>query len=815
MSEALLKALRLLSSPGKVIEVRAITDDGVASGYFDDPALLAAAVSPLDSLPTVQGIYLTLNEVNPALLSRRANRIKQRLGKKDATTADNDILRRLWLPVDIDPTRPSGVSSTEAEHQAAIETAGKIADHLTGLGWPAPVIADSGNGAHLLYRIDLPNDDRSRDLVKRCLEVLATLFDDPTTSIDTANHNAARIWKLYGTMSRKGDHTADRPHRRSRLLTVPEEAKIVPYHLLETLARTLPETPPAKKNNHTIDLAGWLHGHGIAIARQKPCQGGTLYVLDECPFSGAHRDGAFAIQFENGAIHAGCQHTSCGGGSQRWPELREKYEGAKKKTEREKGSTKPPASTDGFMQGTIRESTGIPASHSSPPLTIDEIPCSNKALEILQHGDPKHHMLRTFALDHVGDEVPAECMILSLASRSVANTNGLHVSVTGESGKGKSHAFTTLLQQVPKRYRLAGRMSNKALFYVENLQPGSAIVCDDTTLSEDMAEILKGVTTSFREPFLYRTVSKDRKGQICTIPERCIWWVAKVEGAGDDQVFNRMLTCWIDESAEQDDRVLSRILQRDHTPPDDQERERPEVMACQAIWEIIGRQMFHVIIPFATRIRFVAHSNRRNPEMLLDLIKANTVLRCMQREQTTCGRIPCLTATCEDFREAARLYILLNGVAGGQETKLTWRESALITIISKNNQDEFTIPQLQKQTGWSSSCVHRLIHGYDSRGTTYSGLLEKCPAISFCDRTVVTEGEEGGSSMRRRTNAYTFDQELFRSWSRGGAVWLDDDDDPDYPSASQQSPAIPRSLLHNSKTKLRARIRKIVAIIKI
>ncbi len=770
MSHETFKAAALLCPPGQVAEVRVITEDGTGSGYFDNPGTLAAAVDTLDGLPGIQGIYITLNEVNPALLSRRANRVKTRLGKKDATTADTDILRRRWLPIDIDPVRPSGVSSTGPEHQAAIGTATRVAALLTAKGWPAPVIADSGNGAHLLYRIDCKNDDRSRHLVRQCLEVLAAMFDDATTTIDTANHNAARIWKLYGTLSRKGDHTPDRPHRRSRLLSVPGTLEVVPVKLLEQLAATLPDAPHGTRTGNRLDLGSWLKDHGIGITREKPYQGGTLYALEHCPFSSAHRDGAFAIQFPNGAIHAGCQHTSCGAGAQRWPELRETFEGEKKR---------PAQPSPAEHQ---QEPPGTPA---SPPPTPGGIPCQNEALGLLRHGDPKQFMLRTFALDYVGDEVPAECMILSLASRSVTNTNGLHVSVTGESGKGKSHAFTTLLRQIPARFRLAGRMSNKALFYIEDLQPGSANVFDDTTLSEDMAEILKGVTTSFREPFLYRTVSKDRKGQVCTIPERCIWWVAKVEGAGDDQVFNRMLTCWIDESAEQDDRVLARVLQRDQAPPDDQGQERPEVLTCQAIWENIGRQMFHVIIPFATSIRFVAHANRRNPEMLLDLIKANTVLRYMQREQTTCGQTRCLTATREDFREAARLYQLLNGIAGGQETKLTWRESALIGIISQNDQEEFTIPQLQKQTGWSNSCVHRLIHGYDSMGTMYSGLLEKCPAISFCDRTVVTDGEDGASSMRRRTNAYTFDRELYRSWSLGGSVWLDDD--PDHPSASQQS----------------------------
>ena len=779
MSHETLAAVQVLFAPGQVIEVRAIMDEGMASGYFDDLETLAAAVDPLDSLPGVQGIYVTLNEVNPALLSRRANRIKTRLGKKDATTADSDILARRWFPVDIDPARPSGVSSTDQEHQAALDTAVRVAGHLTGMGWPDPVIADSGNGAHLLYRVELPNDDRSRDLVKQALEVLATVFGDDRVTIDTANHNAARIWKLYGTVSRKGDSTPDRPHRRSRILSVPEKVGVVERELLEGLAASLPAAVPdpaparTRGQGRPIDLAGWLRDHGIGVSREKPYGGGTLYVLDACPFSGAHRDGAFAIQFPSGAIHAGCQHASCGGGSQRWQDLREKYEPRAGRTQ--KG---PAAPAPG------------PRPVPAPPLSLDNSPGRSEALATLQHGDPKQAMLRAFALDHEGDEVVAECMVMSLASRSVLNTNGLHVSVTGESGKGKSHAFNTMLQQVPERLRLADRMSNKALFYMENPQPGSAIVLDDRGLSEEMAEILKGVTTSFRKPFHYLTVSTDRKGMRCTIPERCIWWVAKVEGVGDDQVFNRMLTCWIDDSAEQDDRCLARSLHRDAEIPADEGEESLQVLACRAMWEEIGSHRFHVVIPFALRIRFSSHSNRRNPEMLLDLIKAHAVLWFMQREQIMSGRIRCLIATRRDFDEAARLYGLLNGTAGGQETKLTRREADLLETIRKGDGGEFTIPQLQRVTGLSNNIVHRLIHGYSTHGKTYSGLLEKCPAIAYTDRTVVCEEEGGSVSMRRRTNAYTFDRDLYRIWSGGGLVWLDGGEGPGDTSASSGSESV-------------------------
>lgn len=127
-----------------------------------------------------------------------------RLGRKDATTSDTDIIRRHWLPIDLDPVRPSGVSSTNSEHDTALERARKISTWLAEQGFPDPIIADSGNRANLLYRIDLPNDDEATGLVRSCLTILDALYSDNVVTVDTANFNAARIWKLYGTTSRKG-----------------------------------------------------------------------------------------------------------------------------------------------------------------------------------------------------------------------------------------------------------------------------------------------------------------------------------------------------------------------------------------------------------------------------------------------------------------------------------------------------------------------------------------------------------------------------------------------------------------------------------
>lgn len=106
MSPLIQHGLSVLYSPGQVVELRAI-GDRVYSGYYTDYAKLALDAAAIESYPDVKGIYTTLNEVNPALLSRCANRIKK-VGHKEPQTGDTDILRRTWLPIDIDPNRPPG-----------------------------------------------------------------------------------------------------------------------------------------------------------------------------------------------------------------------------------------------------------------------------------------------------------------------------------------------------------------------------------------------------------------------------------------------------------------------------------------------------------------------------------------------------------------------------------------------------------------------------------------------------------------------------------------------------------------------------------
>jgi len=95
-----------------------------------------------------------------------------------------DITRRRFLLIDVDPTRPSKISSTDAELQLAYQAARAIVDDLTAWGFPAPARGCSGNGAHIVYAIDLDTNDS--DLVTRFLKALAFKFNTAQVQIDVS-----------------------------------------------------------------------------------------------------------------------------------------------------------------------------------------------------------------------------------------------------------------------------------------------------------------------------------------------------------------------------------------------------------------------------------------------------------------------------------------------------------------------------------------------------------------------------------------------------------------------------------------------------
>jgi len=185
--DVLRKAVNLILSPnwerGDIVELRALgTKKGTCSGYFDAEHLEQMVSYAARLSGVAQGVYITLNPVMRDCLARAANKV---IPYAKHASGDAEITHRHWLLIDTDPKRPKGVSSNDEE------------------GWPQPIYSDSGNGGHLLYRVDLPpNDD---GLLQRVLKAVAAKYTDKDVEVDLCVHNPARISKLYGTLACKGD----------------------------------------------------------------------------------------------------------------------------------------------------------------------------------------------------------------------------------------------------------------------------------------------------------------------------------------------------------------------------------------------------------------------------------------------------------------------------------------------------------------------------------------------------------------------------------------------------------------------------------
>ena len=108
------------------------------------------------------------------------------------------------------PEDAQGQSATDDEHDAAHQRPRKLPATFAPLGF-SPIVADSGNGAHLLYPLDLPNDDTSKALINGCLAALDFRFSDGVAAVDTSVGNASRIVKWYGTVACKGEDTPNGP----------------------------------------------------------------------------------------------------------------------------------------------------------------------------------------------------------------------------------------------------------------------------------------------------------------------------------------------------------------------------------------------------------------------------------------------------------------------------------------------------------------------------------------------------------------------------------------------------------------------------
>ena len=371
------KTIKIIhSDPNAIIEIRAKQKGrkGMAVGYFDSEHH-RELVEKAYSLSTLNyAVYMSLNDVDPQLISRYNNRIEM---NSELSTSDSNILRRKWIIIDLDPIRPAETSTTDRQVEDSYVVMRQVESFLSGFHWPSPVISLSGNGYHLLYPIDLPNTDGIKKLIQTFLLGMSEVFSNDSVVVDKTMFNASRITKFYGTVSNKGDDTKAAPHRCSKITQGDIPSSVVTQEQIEFVIKNLVDSKTVSKQvkseasrlygqyqsdrSHESDknqdlpaiegVIQTLSAIGISTVEPVSLIDYDKIVLDHCPFNHDHKapDAAVFVSKKDGRKTFKCFHNSCS--DKKWKHVVELYE-------QETGDYSPKKKSNDFRKGKDPENSG-------------------------------------------------------------------------------------------------------------------------------------------------------------------------------------------------------------------------------------------------------------------------------------------------------------------------------------------------------------------------------------------------------------------------------------------------------------------------
>ena len=370
------------------------------------------------------------------------------------------------------------------------------------------------------------------------------------------------------------------------------------------------------------------------------------------------------------------------------------------------------------------------------------------AEDIWQSGEALNYMCESCAKIHVGDKTAIRAMLLSYAAVRVLNGEGLHISISGSAGTGKSHAASTAAKHLPEGAVMDARVSDKALYY-HQIKEGTVLLLDDQELSEDLQELLKVASTDWSKSATYLTVNNQKAVEL-KLPAKCPFWVVKANLNGDEQILDRQLVIWTDESVEQL-RSIQQVIFHTAANPDLKIGDA-DAAVCREIWNYIEPAI--VTIPYAEGIGCDEHMDPRNIKILLSLIQAHALMKGPQRNHE--GEL--VEATIEDFMEAAKIINpLLENTGGSQKLKLSSGAARVLAFLSQEESGIIPFENIRQATGLSQSYLNYALYGREGRQT--DGLLAVCPALEIVEDTVA---RQGGGTVRRK--AVNWSKNTYQVW---------------------------------------------------
>ncbi len=102
--------IKLMFEDVQLIELRAIFENKIQTGIYDNAQSLIESVQKLTDMPKCKGIYTTLNSPNPAYFTTL-----NQINSQNRSVKDTDILAINRLPFDFDPIREKDTNATNEQ----------------------------------------------------------------------------------------------------------------------------------------------------------------------------------------------------------------------------------------------------------------------------------------------------------------------------------------------------------------------------------------------------------------------------------------------------------------------------------------------------------------------------------------------------------------------------------------------------------------------------------------------------------------------------------------------------------------------------
>ena len=193
--------------------------------------------------------------------------------RKRKSGTNEDVARIVGVPFDVDhsddPEKKKN-AATDEEKQKARENADKFMKWLTDQGYLEPYLDDSGNGFHIIQKVDIPVkyfswlENQLRNYFKEVQRAT------PYIKLDSI-YDMARIVKVPGTVSLKGSNTKERPFRTAQILSfgsLKPDTKLM-QHIKEIKFNDYEES---NSSGETIDSSEKWFLTDRRIRNLKPCQ---------------------------------------------------------------------------------------------------------------------------------------------------------------------------------------------------------------------------------------------------------------------------------------------------------------------------------------------------------------------------------------------------------------------------------------------------------------------------------------------------------------------------------------------------------------